>query len=46
MKDLADNFIAIPVEWLEKLMQDGTPEESKAAWRVLRAWRKEQEARE
>lgn len=40
----APTIDAIPTDWLDRLMQDGTPEESKAAWRVLRAWRKEQEA--
>ena len=29
----------VPVDWLDKLMVDGTPEESKAAWRVLKAWK-------
>ena len=35
---------AIPVEWINALMLDGEPEESKSAWRVLKAWKREQEA--
>ena len=42
--DNAPTIDAIPVEWIDRLMSDGTPEESKAAWRVLKAWNKEQEA--
>ena len=33
----------IPVEWLNSLMLDGEPEESKAAWRVKKAWEREKE---
>ena len=29
---------AIPMPWLDSLMLDGEPEESKAAWRVKKAW--------
>lgn len=36
---------AIPVEWIRSLMLDGWPDDSKAAWRVLKAWKEEQEAR-
>lgn len=34
---------AIPVEWLHNLTAEGWPDDSKAAWRVLKTWREEQE---
>lgn len=36
-------FDAIPVEWLHNLTAEGWPDDSKAAWRVLKTWREEQE---
>ena len=31
---------SIPVTWLHELVKTGEEEESKAAWKVLRAWKK------
>lgn len=31
---------SIPVTWLQELVKAGEEEESKAAWKVLRAWKK------
>lgn len=36
---------AIPVEWLREKMFHGEPDESKTAWRTLKMWEREQEAR-
>lgn len=36
---------AIPVEWLRNMMLEREAEESRAAWLVMREWKKEQEAR-
>ena len=42
--DDAPTIPAIPIDWLEKLMHEGEEDDSKAAWRVLRTWKNEQEA--
>ena len=36
----APTIDAIPVEWLREAMLFGEPEESKAAWRVMKLWEK------
>lgn len=36
---------AIPLEWLREKMLHGEPDESKTAWRTLKMWEREQEAR-
>ena len=36
---------AVPVEWLHEKMLYGEPDESKTAWRTLKMWEREQEAR-
>lgn len=36
---------AIPVEWLREKMLHGEPDDSKTAWRTLKMWQREQEAR-
>lgn len=36
---------AVPVGWIRSLMLDGWPDDSKAAWRVLKAWEGEQGVR-
>ena len=39
-EDIAPTIDAIPVSWLREQMHNGDPEESKAAWRVLRHGRR------
>lgn len=41
----APTIDAVPVDWLRELMLYGEPEDSKAAWRVMREWERGQEAR-
>ena len=36
---------AVPVDWLREKMLHGEPDESKTAWRTLKMWEREQEAR-
>jgi hypothetical protein len=40
----APTINAIPVEWVRNMMVEREAEESRAAWLVLREWKKEQEA--
>lgn len=39
--DNASTVDAIPVLFVSNLMLNGDPDESKAAWRVLKAWKDE-----
>lgn len=45
MVDIAPTIDAIPVEWIRKMMLECEAEESRAAWVVMREWKREQEAR-